>query len=268
MLRPPSAALSDQRVLRPRVLDHPAVRLFCIPGVGGGASLFARWGADLPSAVELCCIQPAGRESRLREPLFDDLDAFADVVARDLMPLLDVPYAFFGHSMGALIAYEVALRVRRAHRSLPIHLFVSAHRACHLPNRFPAMHTLPDADLVRELTGGYGGIPAAILGEVELMRALIPVFRADLQMLERYVHRAETPLSCPITVFGGTDDRTVTGDELESWSDHTDDTFKLQLLPGDHFYFRTARRALLTAISADVMGSLARATLQPQERIQ
>jgi len=217
--------------------------------------MFFRWSDDLSADVELCCIQLPGRESRMREPLIDRLEDVVERLSYYLLPLLDVPFAFFGHSMGSLISFETARYLRRNHDRNLMHLFVSAHQACHLRTRFPPIHGLADADLVREIALRYRGIPAVILRDAEFLGAWLPVFRADLTILESYVYQEDDPLACPLSAFGGSLDPVVAQEELAAWREQTCNTFRLRTLAGDHFYFRTARGALVRAIQEDLAES-------------
>jgi len=153
---------------------RPCLRLFCVPYAGVGASTYRLWAAGLPAEVEVSAIQLPGRETRLREK---PLDRIPDIVAGllpELRPHLDVPFAIFGHSMGAVIATELCAALVREGGPLPLHLFVSGRRAPHLADPDPSLSHLPDDDFARELNLRYGGIPAEIMADRELMALLLP----------------------------------------------------------------------------------------------
>ena len=184
------------------------------------------------------------------------MDALVGPLADAVLPGLDRPFAIFGHSMGALIGFELARRLRRLGAPEPVHLFFSARRAPHVPDPRPPLHTLPDHDLVAQLTQRYNGMPRAVLESPELLRMFVPVIRADLTLTETYDYRPEEPLACPISAFGGLDDGAVTRDDLSAWGDQTRGSFTLRMLPGGHFFLQTLRKRLLSAIVADLTGTL------------
>jgi surfactin synthase thioesterase subunit len=224
------------------------VRLLCLPYAGAGASVFGGWLRAAPPGLQVCPVQLPGRENRLWEPPFTELAPLVRGLADAAAPLLDRPLALFGHSMGALLGFELARELRRRAASPPVALFLSAHRAPHLPSRSPTIHHLPDSEFIQEVTRRYQAIPAAVLQDAELMRLLLPGLKADFGVLERYVYAPEAPLECPLTVFGGEADPTVTGPELEAWRDQTTGPFHVRLFPGDHFFLRTQAQPLLSSI--------------------
>jgi len=159
----------------------------------------------------------------------------------------DLPFAFFGHSMGARIAFELSLSLRRNGLPQPERLFVSGSQAPHLPNRKRLVHDLPPADFKRHLAQ-LGGTPQELLDNVELMDLLLPTLRADFALWETYRYVSEPPLACPISAYGGTADPHVTHEELLAWGTQTSAAFDLQMLPGDHFFVRSALNELLPDI--------------------
>jgi medium-chain acyl-[acyl-carrier-protein] hydrolase len=207
----------------------------------------------LPSDVDLVPIQLPGRESRWREKTYDGIDALVDAMAHDLQPYFDVPFVFFGHSMGALVAFEMARFVSRVYGRTPAHLFVSGHRAPHLPSRFPSLHHLPDDTFVREMQSRYGGIPDAILQDAELLSLFLPTLRADMKMIETYRYIAGSPLDCPLSVFGGWQDKIVNEAELDAWRQYTSQSVALRMFPGDHFYMQAHLALLMQAITEALM---------------
>jgi medium-chain acyl-[acyl-carrier-protein] hydrolase len=224
------------------------LRLFCFPYAGAGASVFRIWANHLPT-IEVFSIQPPGRETRLREPCFTKLDSFIQALLPDLLPYLDSPFAFFGHSMGALISFELARQLQRSRHQTPVHLFVSGRRAPHLPEIDPPLHQLPKPDFLQNLQS-YNGTPASVLQNSDLMDLFLPILRADFALIETYKYRAESPLGCPISSFGGIQDSKVSLDALSAWRDQTSSTFTLQMFPGDHFYLNRQPESLLATIGA------------------
>jgi len=175
-----------------------------------------------------------------------------EALAHEVGPYLDKPFAFFGHSMGALIALELTRWLRRNHKRMPVHLFVSGRRAPHIPDPVEPAWDLPEQefiDRVRQLNG----TPHDVLDHPELMQLIIPFLRADFAACETYEHQPEPPLACPITVFGGVDDEEVSCEHLEPWREHTTSAYRLHLFPGDHFFVQTAQAELLPVI-AEALG--------------
>jgi medium-chain acyl-[acyl-carrier-protein] hydrolase len=226
------------------------VRLFCLPFAGGGASRYREWPAYLPEDVEVVPIQLPGRESRFCEPAIDSIEMLADQLTDGISGYLDRPFALFGHSMGALIAFELARRLRRVGFE-PIHFFASGCRAPHVPSRSPKRHVLPDSQFVAALRN-LNGIPPDLLENAEFMALLVPMIRSDFKLAETYRFRPQGPLSCPVSAFGGHQDDEVTDDDLEAWSHHTTGPFDVHLLPGDHFFVNSSRATLLRIVSSKI----------------
>lgn len=237
----------------PRPKPRAGLRLFCFPYAGGGTAIFHAWSDGRLADVEVCAIQLPGREARLGEPPFSDLTPLLEALLANLPPYLDRPFAFYGHSFGALIAFELARHLRHHSHARPVHLFVSALRAPSLPSPNPPLHPLPDGAFVTEMERLYGGIPGPVKEHRELMDLLLPTLRADVTLMERYVHVAGQPLDCPISAFGGRADTTLSREELGAWRDQTDNSFLLRMLPGGHFFVRTDRDLLLSYLAQDLM---------------
>jgi len=164
--------------------------------------------------------------------------------------MLNVPFAFFGHSMGAFISFERARQLRRENSKTPVHLFVSGARAPQLPDPDPPIHHLPDAAFF-EVLRRLSGIPDEVLQNAELMQVVLPTLRADVTMCETYVYAAdEEPLSCPISAYGGEADGKVSYEDLAGWGAQTQNAFTVHIFPGDHFFLYSARESLLRVLSA------------------
>jgi medium-chain acyl-[acyl-carrier-protein] hydrolase len=246
-------------LVRPVHRPSPALRLFCVPFAGVGPSVFTGWSQNLPTAIETLYVHLPGRESRLREASVRDVFGLAQGITDAIAPFSDQPFAVFGHSLGALIAFEVARTLRQRALPAPVRLFASACRAPHLPYPFQPLHSLDEDDLLRHVNERYdGSVPAEVLESAELRNLLVPALRADFAALETYQHGAQRPLECPITVFGGRHDRTLAKAALEAWSVHTSREFRLRLVEGGHFYLQSARQQLIGDISEDVGAVLAR----------
>jgi surfactin synthase thioesterase subunit len=233
----------SQRDIRPEA----AMRLFCLPHAGSGAAAFYRWKRALP-AVDVCPVLLPGREMRLAEPSLEDADGLVDDLLEAVAPYLDVPFAIFGHSMGALLAYEWALRLQDAGLRQPLCLFVSGRDAAHRPFGHRELHLLGDVEFVAELQRRYGG-SSAVLEDAELREVFLPILRADIRLVEGYRHEAEVLLTCPVMAFAGRDDRSVAEAGLTAWSELTRGSFAEQRFDGDHFYHSgVGQEALLRAI--------------------
>lgn len=214
---------------------NPRLRLFCLPHAGGGALSYRPWGPAFPPDVEVVAVQPPGREGRLFEAGFERMELLVRAVADALRPLLDRPYILFGHSMGALTAYELTRLLRREGQPAPAHLVVSGCVAPHLPSRRRAIHGLPDAEFKEELRK-LNGTPQEVLENQELLSLLMPPLRRDFTVVETYVHAPEPALDVPLSAFGGDQDPNVLPEDLEGWAAHTTAAFQMQIFPGDHFY--------------------------------
>lgn len=226
------------------------LRLLCFSYAGGGATVFRPWPALIADQVTVIPVQLPGREWRLEEPAYRRLDALIPDLAAALAPLLDdpTPYAIFGHSMGALIGFELTRHLRRAGRPLPQTLLLSAFRAPQLDNPNIRIYHLPDEVLTTVLA--KEGTPKAILGNPDVMRVMLPTLRADFELCDTYQYRPQPPLPMPVHVFGGHDDVRVGRDDLDPWRAHTSGPFSLTMLPGPHFFLHTAQDLLLDAVNS------------------
>ncbi|MFL5654926.1 MAG: thioesterase II family protein [Ktedonobacteraceae bacterium] len=231
------------------------LRLFCFPYAGGGASIFRTWSEILPPQIEVCPVQLPGRESRLLEAPFSHLFSLIEPLTQALLPYLDMPCAFFGHSMGALISFELVRYLRRQHGLSPVHLLVSARRAPQLIAPDPPIHHLPEPQFVEELRR-LKGTPEEVLQTTELLQLLIPFLRADFALCETYLYTPGEALTCPVSVFGGLQDEEVSRDMLTAWREQTRGSFKLRLFVGDHFFLHAARASLLQALLQDLFNYL------------
>lgn len=230
--------------------SHPQakLRLFCFHHAGGGALSFRSWSDSLPPCIEVCPIELPGRGIRLMEPPFTRLEPLLLALVRALLPSLTKPFVFFGHSLGALLSFELVRLLGKEYGRHPAHLIVSGHRAPQLPDPDPPLHALPEPVFLEELRR-YNGTPEAVLENTELMQLLLPTLRADFSIVETYVYAPETPLDCPITAFGGLQDWKASSRELEAWREQTNAAFSLEMFPGDHFFLHSAQPLLLQRLS-------------------
>lgn len=224
----------------------PALRLFCFPPAGSGASAYRTWPHHAAPGLGLVAVVPPGRETRFSEAPLADLEDLISGAVSAIAPWAAQPFALFGHSLGALAAFEAARRLS-AMGCPPAHLFVSGHVAPALGSpRAPIAH-LPDAEFLRGLVA-LGGTPPEILAVPELVELLLPMLRADFAMAEGYRATPAPPLACPLTAFGGTEDPWVGPAGLDAWGEVTHGGFERHLLAGDHFYLAPAAPRLLGRI--------------------
>lgn len=216
------------------------VRLFCLPYAGGGASIYRSWPDALPDDIAVLPVQLPGRENRMAEPATEALPVLVEQLVQALRPHLGTPFALFGHSMGALLSFELARALRRHGLPQPVHLFLSGRRAPALPPLDAPIHTLSRDGFVgriREL----GGTPDDVFAHPELLELVLPVLRTDFALCETYEYVPEPPLACGMQVFGGTSDTLTPVGDLDAWQQETTGAFRKRVLPGGHFFINDAR---------------------------
>ncbi len=218
---------------------HPATtsgpRLVCFPHAGGSASFYHPLSARLHPNVEVLAVQYPGRQDRRRERPVDTIAGLAQGVFAALAGHDEQPMAFFGHSMGAVVAFEVGRLMQARTGVAPVHLFASGRRApsTHRPG---AVHRYSDEALVAELIH-VGGTDPALLRDQELLATILPMVRSDYRAVETYRYASGAPLACPITVLVGDRDPQTTGEEAAAWRAHGAGEFDLRVFPGGHFFF-------------------------------
>jgi medium-chain acyl-[acyl-carrier-protein] hydrolase len=238
--------------LFPRPNPAAALRLFCFHYAGGSAQAFHSWLGHLPSSVELGAIQLPGRGYRHDEPYIKRLAPISRIIAQELLPYLDKPFVFFGHSMGALLCFETARSLRRENRRQPAHLFISASDAPHRRSREELLSCLPRNALIKKLLE-LDGTPAEVLQNDELLDLMLPAIRADFELCDTYVYHLESPLECPITVYGGTDDLLIEAKRLDAWNEMTVGACEIRMFPGGHFYLNGLRSPFLQTFVDDLL---------------
>lgn len=230
------------------------LNLFCFPYAGGSAQIFRNWRQAFPAppGVQVWAIQYPGRAVRMQEPSLTDCSLMIERLMPALLPLLlTKPFALFGHSMGAILAFELTRALRRKHGLSPLHLFVSGRRAPQVKADEPVTYDMPEAEFIERLRE-LKGTPAEVLEHEELLQLMLPILRADFQLIETYNYRDEPPLQCPISVYGGLEDTEVEQEHLSAWCEQTVATCSLKMFEGDHFFLHTAQPLLLEAIKRDL----------------
>jgi len=227
------------------------LRLFCFPYAGGGAGLYRSWAEKLPAYIEVFAVQLPGRETRTRETPFTRMGPLVQAFMPVIHELSDEPFAFFGHSMGAIIVWELASQMKRQYGREPIHLFVSGRRAPQIPDTDPPIHELPEAKFVEEVIR-FNGVPQEAAKHPELIEWKTPLLRADFELCETYTYQPELTLDCPITAFGGLEDPSETGELIANWRERTTKFCKVHMLPGDHFFLHTSETGLLQLLSKEL----------------
>ena len=248
---------------------EPRLRLFCFHYLGGGASAFRQWQEVLPAEIEVCPVQLPGREGRIQEPAFEDLQQLADTLTESLQPWLDRPFAIYGHSMGSLIGFEWARRVRQRYGMSPQHFFAAAYFAPHAPGPNQTRKEWQQAELL-EVVQRVLDVPEAVLANPEFMQALLPTIQADSRLVASYRYQAEAPLECPISAFGGLEDPEIAQSDLALWREHTEGEFRLEMFPGRHLFLLDGREQVVAAVARELKAAALKETatleLSPTER--
>jgi medium-chain acyl-[acyl-carrier-protein] hydrolase len=247
----PTSLSADRWIVQTKPAPFALLRLFCFPFAGGGAQSFRAWPEKLPSTIEVCAVQLPGHETRMREKPLSSIAPMIEAMTPSVIPYLDKPFVFFGHSMGAIIAFELARALRRHGKLLPKSLMVSARVAPHLPIPRRPIHDLPQPDFIEGLKS-LNGTPKQVLEDSDLMELVIPLLRADLAVHETYVYLEEEPLQCDIMAFGGLQDPEAGREAIDAWRIHTSGEFVRRMVPGDHFFIEAAQSLFLNMLSREL----------------
>jgi medium-chain acyl-[acyl-carrier-protein] hydrolase len=242
---------ANDRWIERKVKGSPLLRMFCFPYAGGGTRSFRLWADRLGPNLEICAIQLPGRERRLSEPAFRSADQAVETLVEVLRPDLDRPFVLFGHSMGAILAYEIARGVLTRGGVEPRGLFVSGRRAPHLPSRRRALHGVPRDELIAEIKA-LNGTPEEVFEHPDLVDLVLPTLRSDFELVETYAQRAGPVLTCPVIAMSGSEDREVLPEELAGWRSVTTGSFKTLFFEGHHFYLDDARTGFLEAMRREL----------------
>lgn len=233
----------------------PRMRLFCLPYAGGGAQIYRTYAQALPAEVEVCAVQLPGREKRFVEPALESVDAIVERLAPVIGGHGDLPYAIFGHSLGALVGFELVRRLRREGKPLPFRLFASGHRAPHVPDPDPPIRHLPDEQFIEELRE-LNGTPQGVLDSPELLALVLPMLRADFTAAETYSYRSDAAIPCPITALGGANDDMIPLEALKEWEQHTSGDFEFHVLEGDHFFIHQRHEDVMRILGGRIAEAL------------
>jgi len=228
------------------------LRLFCFPFAGGGGSVYAAWSRLFDRDVEVVSIRLPGREERLREPALDRIEPLLQKLEVVLKDFLDLPYAFYGHSMGAHVCLYLTRRFRQRGLPQPSQLFVGAARAPQLKSRYPILAHLPLDQFVVEIGKRYNGIPEPILKDPKILSLLLPTLRADFSVFEQTEYVDEPPLGLPISAYRGDADTVVSREEMEAWAAQTRGRFRYVEIPGTHFFLRSSRDSLVQDLISEL----------------
>lgn len=235
-------------LLRPRPLEKPALRLIALPYAGGNGTVYYSWQAGLDDGIELNAIMMPGRLSRIDEPVCTSLTELTDVLIDVIHTLSDVPCVFFGHSMGAIMAWYLTHQLGQRGLAMPRHLFLSGHGAPGASRNRSVLQTLSDDEFVLCLKR-YNGIQDMITREPALMRLVLPALRADFQLLDQLPDANYPPLNVPFSVLSGSHDPNVSAVSVERWPAFTRAPCSVHYFPGDHFFIQPQRDAVLALIN-------------------
>jgi len=245
-----STRLSNPWIVTRAVNPQARLNLICFPYAGGGPQLFNSWQRSFPQ-LQVCMVQYPGRGSRIDEPAFTNCSALVDAFMPHLLPFVNKPFALFGHSMGAIIAFEAARRLQQSGIK-PARLFFSGRGAPQIPERDRRTYDLPDAEFTEELRR-LNGTPTQVLEHPELMQLMLQIIRADFTLVQTYTYQPGPPLNCPFSVFGGFQDVDVTSNRLEAWCELTTCGCSVRMFEGDHFFIQTATAAVLKTIAEQLI---------------
>ena len=233
----------------------PSLRLFCFPHAGGSSETYRSWQRWFPEQIDLCLVHLPGRAKRLREQAFTQTIPLVKTIA-DYMALETAgPYALYGHSMGATIAFELARELIRRRCPAPLHLFVSGRCAPQCPRTQPRIFDLPHDEFIAELRN-LNGTPREVLENPELLELFLGLLRADFELVDTYQYDPAEQLSCPITVYGGLHDKEVSEESCQAWKEQTSASCKVKMVEGDHFFIRTPTPEFVAAFRNDVLSAV------------
>ena len=215
------------------------MRLFCFPFSGGGASVYRSWPDTMSEEIEVRSLQLPGREARYNETIETDINTLVKNIVKAFESYQDKPFAFFGYSLGALLAFEVSRELRKQNMKLPNHLFIAAMRAPQTPRVHPPLSSLPDEEFLQKIDYYYQPQDEA-WNNPDLREIFLPVLKGDIALSDNYTYQDDIPLPCPIDVFAGEDDRGVPLALTQSWSEQTSTQMNHHVFKGGHFFINTS----------------------------
>jgi medium-chain acyl-[acyl-carrier-protein] hydrolase len=236
-------------ILRPRPNPQARLRLLCFHTAGRGASMFVPWAKLFPGEIELCCVQLPGRENRSKEKPYNQIGPILECLDEALFPLFDRPFAIFGPSMGALVGFEFARKLRDSYHLDPTHLFFASRRSPQAPDRLPNISHLPPNEFLDGVQKRYNSIPEVIRKDQELMDIFLPVMRADFSVIENYNYVDAPPFDCPLSVIRGSTDAVMLPEDFRGWEKHTHRSFASLTFAGSHFFFNEQPARVVEFIS-------------------
>ncbi len=235
----------------PKPVQHAKIKLFCLPFAGGSSAIFRSWPKHMPETVEVCAVEIPGRGQRINEPLSERIETLVAELSLEIKNSIDRPFALFGHSLGAILGFEIAHHLKNNFGLKPVHLFLSGTKAPQIESDKKLIYNLPDTEFLAEIKK-LNGTPDEVFEHQDLLKLMIPILRADFKLCETYTYEARTPLDCPISVLGGLQDPHIAKETLESWNAQTNGPFFLRMFPGDHFYLNDHQQILLRTITRDI----------------
>lgn len=246
-----ASAASEIQIRRFAAEPAADMMLYCFPFAGGSASFYHPWTSLMPDGVVVRALHLPGRPESMDSPSFTSLPAMAGAAAAAISSDAgDTPFVLFGHSMGALVAFETTCELERSRRRMPRLLAVSGSSAPHVRSETPALHLLPDGEFTAAV-GRLGGMPQQIVANTEIMELVLPALRSDFQMLHRYRFLQRPLLETPVSVFGGTEDPAAPQAALGAWAELTRAAAKVSTYPGGHFFLSAHMAEMLVELQAD-----------------
>ncbi len=237
-----------------KLVSRPEFRLFCFPYAGGSASIYFNWHKWLPKNVEVCAIQLQGRGSRYNEELHTNMDQLVEDLVAQIKPLMDVPCAFFGHSMGGNIAFHLCHKLKLESEVAPKYLFLSGSSPPDVIEGYPGIDSLTD-DEFWEAIKRLSGTPKELLHNAELMRLMLPVFKADYETLKSGREYLDS-LEIPLVLIRGNRDNSISASEIKSWEKFSNARSTMHEFNGGHFYLHRLERELLSCLSSYIASSV------------
>ena len=236
----------------PKSNPEAVIRLFCFPYAGGNASTYTPWSDVLPASTELVIVQPPGRANRIEEQGYTSMQALVLALCDVVLPLLDKPYAVFGHSLGSRVGYEFVHEAKRRAWPLPEYFIASGSSAPHVCREHKKISHLADKEFIEGLKR-FGGPTELLLNNNHLLSLFLPLLRADFSIADSYFRGIGQALSCPVSVFGGLKDDDARVDELPTWQSHFEKPIVIEIFEGDHFYIESQWQAVAEQVSKTLL---------------